>query len=226
MASPTRPRSGELTLRCTACGAAGRPLIRGGSEGALDLCCRFCGTRAQLPIEQSGADFHDEAGCPKCGAPRAETACPRCGLIYERWQGRTEPEVTVPSDTEELWKEIAAHFFEPRRHETFLAHCLHAGALGYAAARYGEEETSPDRDRASIAEVRRRQVRAIAEATHLASLPEGEAKRSAGATRKVTLLTGAVVLVGLFVWMGWMLSAGTRTVRPAQAAHPAGASSP
>jgi hypothetical protein len=152
----------------------GRPLVRGTADGGVDMSCRFCGARTEVGMGAESPDFSGDEGCPKCGAPRAEKACPRCGLIYEKGQGKPQVAVTPSTDTEEMWRELSQHFFEPARHQAFLAHCLHAGALQYAAARYAEEEESADRNRASIAEVRRRQVRALAEATLL--LPTGDAE--------------------------------------------------
>ena len=102
-------------------------------------------------------------GCPKCGAPRSGEACPRCGLVYALWHGARRAVSTDRLDTERLWRETAADFLAPQKHALFIAHCLHAGELPYAVARYAEEARGADVERARIARERRRQVAALAE---------------------------------------------------------------
>jgi hypothetical protein len=127
-----------------------------------------------------------EAGCPKCGAPRAAEACPRCGLVYALWQGARRAVSTERLDTERLWRETARDFLAGERHALFIAHCLHAGELPYAVERYAEEASSPDPERARVARERRRQVAALAEVMWLA--PAQSAQRDDGVLRRILRL--------------------------------------
>ena len=165
-----------------------------------------------LPIIEEDA----APGCPKCGAPRAGAACPRCGLLYARWAG-AEPLGTGRLETERLWREVTASFHDPARHALFAAHCLHARQLPYAAARYAAEERSPDPRRAAIARERRRRVHALAEAM-LLTPPRPPPARDGRPARLVALL-GLLGTALLIAWLGLLaLGPGARRGPPAPAA--------
>ena len=134
-----------------------------------------------------------EPACPKCGAPRAVEACPRCGLVYARWQGFRRAVSTDRLETERLWRETAGDFLTPQRHAVFIAHCLHAGELPYAVARYAEELRGADVARARVARERRRQVATMAEVMWLA--PARSAQRRDGPWRRVLRLVGGVAVI-------------------------------
>ncbi|HJZ84571.1 MAG TPA: hypothetical protein VKN99_05335 [Polyangia bacterium] len=211
LSGPSRPS--ELTLCCGSCGTRARPLVQASGATGLELRCRFCGARVEIAPDPVRPVVRAQGGCPKCGTARAELSCPRCGLIYARWrpdETRASP-ASASGETARLWAQVQEDFLAPARHERFLAHCLHAGSLGSAAAWYAEEEASPDLERASIAGVRRRQIRALVEAAYLQ--PRGDQRSRRGATtRKVTLFAGTLALVSLVLWMGSTL-ARARTVR-------------
>jgi hypothetical protein len=152
--------------------------------------------------------------CPKCGAPRAAEACARCGLVYERWRGFRRAVFTDCLETERLWRAAARDFFVPRRHAVFIAHCLHAGELHYAVARYAGEARSPDVERARVARERRRQAAALAEA--IALPPTLRAEHPGGLTRRLVRLVGGVAVVLLFAFCALSVS-GVMLLRAARA---------
>lgn len=157
-------------------------------------------------------------GCPKCGAPRAAEACPRCGLVYDRWHGPMRDVSTDRLDTERLWREAAQDFLAPPQHAVFIAHCMHAGELPYAVARYAEESRHADPERARIARERRRQVAALAEVMWLT--PARSAQSHDGVLRRLLRLIGGAGVIMLFFWtalaVGWTTVA--RSAAPAERA--------
>jgi hypothetical protein len=196
---PPAAPAGELTFACAACGGVARPAVHAVRAGGLELSCRRCGATVAVPIALEQRPLPVPGGCPKCGAPRAADACPRCGLIYRRWTGRREPR-SDQLETERAWREVQASFFDPSRHALFIAHCLHAGELAYAAGRYAEEERGRDAERARIAWARRRQVRVIADAMIDRRGPPPA--HPGGAARRLLALTASVIVVLLVLWMG------------------------
>ena len=76
-----------------------------------------------------------EAVCPKCGAPRAAEACPKCGLIYDKFS----PEALdreVPSRLREMWQSVETSWENPAAHDVFIEQAARAEQLGFAARLY------------------------------------------------------------------------------------------
>lgn len=125
------------------------------SGGALELRCPACQARQHLePTTPSVAlppdDAEDreqepgEASCPKCGAPRAKAdACPRCGLVYNRWTGDPAP---PPASLEARWRELTERWDDEVAHDRFISAALEAGALAFAARCYNSRDDQRARE--------------------------------------------------------------------------------
>lgn len=105
------------------------------------------------------------ATCPKCGAARKASAdaCPRCGLIYARWDPASA-EMVRPLDeaAEAIWREVLSSWDEEPRHLVFLKHCAATGALAAAGRRYRDRLTADPAD--AMAQAMQRKVLAMAAA--------------------------------------------------------------
>lgn len=77
--------------------------------------------------------------CPKCGAPKTHDACPRCGLVYEKYDPAAAL-AQVPPQLVALWNELLANWDERSAHAVFLETCLVQGHSGYAAACYRQRQ--------------------------------------------------------------------------------------
>ena len=73
--------------------------------------------------------------CPKCGAGAGGAACPKCGLVFAKFDASVLDE-SSPADLIELWDDLACNWDERGRHAFFLERPLMLGQTGFAAQRY------------------------------------------------------------------------------------------
>jgi len=73
--------------------------------------------------------------CPKCGEERRGESCPKCGLVFERFDAAAL-EAGVPEEIRGLWSHVEEGWDDPARHALFLERAIAAGAGGYAAGMY------------------------------------------------------------------------------------------
>lgn len=190
--------SPELSLHCTACQDTSRPVLRMSAGGQLVTVCRSCGTRSYVRLEPEEVPAKSGDGCPKCNTPKGEsTSCRRCGLVYARWKG-FETVTTADAEAKRLWHTLWLDFHNPNLHAHFLSYCLHAGALHYAAGCYADVERN-EPELASIAEVRGRQARVMAETLLAKHKPEEESSRMANGFKAFVLM---MLLFGGIAWAG------------------------
>ncbi|MFO8071931.1 MAG: hypothetical protein R6V85_08650 [Polyangia bacterium] len=90
----------------------------------------------------NGAPCDDETRCPKCGEPRRGESCPKCGLVFARY----DPELIdreVPRRIRELWSHVEQAWDDRSRHALFVEQALAAGQGGYAASCYRRKGDDP-----------------------------------------------------------------------------------
>lgn len=82
--------------------------------------------------------------CPKCHTQYQADACPRCGLILNKWRGHAAREAAPPPpQLEATWKNVLENWDKPAAHALFVERCLVAGAADYAAKKYRERGDDP-----------------------------------------------------------------------------------
>jgi hypothetical protein len=80
--------------------------------------------------------------CPKCGAPRADRFCPKCGLEYERFDpGKVQ--ATIPDSVFTLWENLEKNWDDPAAHALFVEEGLRRDAAGFVASAYREKGDDP-----------------------------------------------------------------------------------
>jgi hypothetical protein len=126
-------------------------------------------------------------------------ACPRCGLVYDRWKGdgeQSEHEEQEDDALRELWERVEEGYDQPARHDAFLAACAAREAFVYAAERYRRRRVRAPDDPITIA--RQQQVR---EAVTRWALTRPLVPPIAGRRTKTLLyvVLGAVLLVALLI---------------------------
>lgn len=104
------------------------------------------------------------ASCPKCGTGKTDApACPRCGLVAERWEGfAATRDAEAPDVLIAAWDRAALAWDDPALHDEVMRLVAQHDAYAWAAARYRTRAGDPVGDR-QLARVRR-----AAEATMLA----------------------------------------------------------
>jgi hypothetical protein len=73
--------------------------------------------------------------CPKCNTIKNGESCPRCGLVFAKFD-ETVFDEGVPDELVALWQEVDGNWGERKLHAIFVERCLGMGEAGYAAARY------------------------------------------------------------------------------------------
>jgi hypothetical protein len=127
--------------------------------------------------------------CPKCGTPKDGDACPRCGLVFAKFN----PELLdqdVPEAIEALWRNVQERWDDRARHALFVERALAAGSLGYAARCYRAQGDD------AVAEAQLRRIEERLQQVMAAS-QTGRPRRTSG--RGVTL---AILFLFLLVILG------------------------
>ena len=80
--------------------------------------------------------------CPKCAEPKTGDSCPKCGLVFDRFdESRLDAE--IPPAIKQLWEHVEQEWDDRARHALFVERALDAGAGGYAAACYRRRGADP-----------------------------------------------------------------------------------
>ncbi|MBN2343125.1 MAG: TFIIB-type zinc ribbon-containing protein [Deltaproteobacteria bacterium] len=129
--------------------------------------------------------------CPKCGAPRAETACPRCGLVYDEYDPDSV-NAKVPSAIVELWAHVEQHWEDEGAHALFVEKALRADQAGFVAACYRQKGDEPIAAQ-QLEKLTQRLVQALS-----ARMPVSKA-RGAGAKNVLYVFMFAIVAALVFL---------------------------
>jgi len=145
------------------------------SARGIEITCGACGGSYRVDAPARSASEPREAGegegervCPKCDAvvDAAATACARCGLAADRFDGfEHDQREQVPDALRELWQECAADWDDAAGHDRFVKAAVAAEAYRYAAARY--RQVSRERGGDRIADERLGDISRRAEAAIL-----------------------------------------------------------
>ena len=174
-------------------------------DARIEITCPKCGEREQVilheeplgsqdhselgadpaPEQKARGDNHQEVaakeGCPKCGTPRTGgDACPRCGLVYERWS-HDKKDAPPPSLTK-LWQKVEQRWDEESLHARFVKEAFDSDSLAYAARCY----------RAHDDDVARKQLDAL---TTLGVQAMRSAEQPSAVTPKIARTIGWVLFV-------------------------------
>ena len=85
------------------------------------------------------------AKCPKCGAERVGESCPRCGLVFARFDPGVLDEHT-PEPLKDLWRYVSDHWEDAAAHDHFIEQALAASRGDYAARCYRQRAGDPTAD--------------------------------------------------------------------------------
>jgi hypothetical protein len=80
--------------------------------------------------------------CPKCDAVKVGESCPKCGLVFAKFDAAVLDE-GAPREIKSLWERTLDNWENESLHAIFIEKALNAGAGGYAAFCYrrrGEED--------------------------------------------------------------------------------------
>jgi hypothetical protein len=135
--------------------------------------------------------------CPKCNAPRAGNACPRCGLAAHRmatYSGASRAKVhdalIVP------WRRAVDNWNDTACHDELLSLAAQHDAFAWLAGQYSSREKDPIRDHAL------ERLRKAAEAKMFATALQTSEKRTGGSYRSVKTIMAmlvAVMILGLIL---------------------------
>lgn len=152
------------------------------------------------------------ARCPKCGAPRAETACPKCGLLAERMDAfARELDAQAPASVRAAWAQVCDRWEDAAAHDALFSLTAEHEVFAWTAARYREagahppDATAPYRETAESrpgATAYLERVRKAAEATMLVSATPRRGERQPYMSSLVVLaLLALMIVVGLALAM-------------------------
>jgi hypothetical protein len=170
------------------------------------------------------------ARCPKCGAPRADTACPKCGLLAERMDAfARELDAQAPASVRAAWDEVCDRWEDAAAHDALFSLTAEHKVFAWTAARYREagahppDATAPYRETAEArpgATAYLERVRKAAEATMLVSAtPRRDERKPYMSSLVVLALLALMIIVGLMLAMfmhGRRNSASPPPAAPAQ----------
>ncbi len=120
-----------VELHCPKCGAVERLDSDDNADGPTQMET----PRGRRDTEEASPDDLSNAQCPKCLATRGdESACSRCGLVYERWSKDAEPKASAGLIA--TWRELQDHWRDQDAHDRFVQQALQEDTLAYAARCY------------------------------------------------------------------------------------------
>jgi hypothetical protein len=91
--------------------------------------------------------------CPKCGRSRADhaAACPRCGLVFERWgSDQALQAAALDDEAQAMYREIKTRWNDEALHDAFLKHCSAKGCLGAAGHKYRDRLDRDPKDAVAL----------------------------------------------------------------------------
>ena len=83
-----------------------------------------------------------EDRCPKCNTTKSAESCPKCGLVFAKFNAEAMLE-GVPEEVKLLWKAVEENWDKQSCHAVFMERALAAKAGGYAAACYRTRSDDP-----------------------------------------------------------------------------------
>jgi hypothetical protein len=154
------------------------------------------------------------ARCPKCGAPRAHTACPKCGLLAERMEAFARERADAPAPPASVraaWDQVCERWEDASAHDALFSLTTAHKVFAWTAARYREAGAPPPASTAPYRETTEsrpgaaaylERVRKAAEATLLVSAtPRGEHRHPYMSSLLVLAVLALMVIVGLMLAM-------------------------
>lgn len=147
------------------------------------------------------------AQCPKCGAERAAaaTACGKCGLAVERWDGfAASRDTSIPEALTAAWERAVASWSDVAAHEEVMRLVAQHDAYAWAATRYRTRAGDP------IADKLLARIRKAVEITMMSGA-QARAKESARPYRGTTLMLVTFVLLIVAGLVYAMFSRGRST---------------
>ena len=73
--------------------------------------------------------------CPKCGREKTGPSCPKCGVVFDRFDPAALEEGASAS-LKDLWRHTIENWDKPASHALFIERALQESQAGFAAARY------------------------------------------------------------------------------------------
>lgn len=131
--------------------------------------------------------------CPKCNAPKVGEACPRCGLIFAKFDASALEEGASP-EIKALWESVGADWENDALHAIFIEKALNAGAGGYAAYCYRRRGDDDPKAKEQLAKISKRleQIMVMTSTPTAKQAPTGR-------------LLGILILVIVFVGLAFFL---------------------
>ncbi len=71
--------------------------------------------------------------CPKCNTVKSGESCPRCGLVFAKFDEAVFSE-GVPHELVGLWQEVEKNWDKKELHAIFIERCMVLGEAGYAVS--------------------------------------------------------------------------------------------
>ena len=133
--------------------------------------------------------------CPKCGAPRAEKFCPKCGLEYDRFNPENA-RAAIPDVVYALWQNLEKNWGDPAAHALFVEEGLRRDAAGFVAASYREKGDDP----VAVTQLEKLTARLMQSLSAQSSIPPSEARSTnQGMKRVVYVLLFCIIALLVFV---------------------------
>jgi hypothetical protein len=132
--------------------------------------------------------------CPKCGAERSGESCPKCGLVFAKFN----PEVlerNVPEALKGLFRETSKRWDDDDLHDRFVEQALAAGQVDFAARCY-RQRGDDEKARQQLAKIEERML-AMAAGLAQTMTVSRENVRPRGRTPLVTAITLILFLLVL-----------------------------
>lgn len=99
-------------------------------------------THREIPDTEVSSDemSNGAAGirCPRCGAPGVAASCPKCGLVYDKYDPEKEL-LKVPATVLDLWKTVQKNWEDPAAHAVFVEQGIRHDAAGFVASCYRQK---------------------------------------------------------------------------------------
>lgn len=137
--------------------------------------------------------------CPKCGQLFiiAEPACSSCGLIFSKWEQKTQGSFVSGSQRMELaWQDVINQWINEPTHKKFVDQCSREHNLPFASQKYKKVlESDPHSE---IAQKMQKKIQELVIASFMTAHPiENEAVYSNKSIYVVMILAALMVLLGL-----------------------------
>lgn len=134
--------------------------------------------------------------CPKCDSDvsSSATACPRCGLLRERFDDFERDPDVAPAHLQDAWRTVEQSWNDDAAHESFLKLAAATSAYSYAGRAYRAAARDRGVDDARVVAGLAR-IRTMAEAALLPSSKKADPGRGKTGRNKALALVVLLVLV-------------------------------